>query len=56
MNGIVDNEGRSLLAIEVRANPTSQAVAADVWIDTGFTGDLVLPKSIIRSMALPHSG
>jgi clan AA aspartic protease len=56
MNGIVDNEGRSLLAIEVRANPTSQAVAADVWVDTDFTGDLVLPKSIICSMALPHSG
>ena len=56
MNGIVDSEGRSLLAIEVRANPTSQAMATDVWIDTGFTGDLVLPKSIIRSMALPHSG
>jgi clan AA aspartic protease len=31
-------------------------VALDVWIDTGFTGELVLPKPMIDALILAQSG
>jgi predicted aspartyl protease len=30
--------------------------AIDAWVDTGFTGDLVVPHSIIESLGLKSSG
>jgi clan AA aspartic protease len=53
MNGIVDGAGRALLRLRVR-NPNDAAEAElDVWIDTGFTGDLVLPQKHVSSLGLP---
>ena len=56
MKGFIDENGRALLRVEVRPNLTLEAVAIEVWVDTGFTGDLVLPRTMIDSLSLRHSG
>lgn len=56
MNGHVDSRGRALITASIRPShrPTLQAV--QVWIDTGFNGDLVLPRERIDELELPPSG
>lgn len=56
MRGYIDSDGRALLSVEVRSDATSQTAVIDVWVDTGFTGDLVLPQQRIDTLALRHSG
>ncbi len=56
MNGLIDQNGRALLSIIARANVNSVASSIDAWIDTGFTGDLVIANSLIAEMQLPKSG
>jgi clan AA aspartic protease len=56
MNGFVDQAGRALIDIELRANHDALPRSIAAWIDTGFTGDLVLPKAIIDGLALPQTG
>jgi clan AA aspartic protease len=56
MNGFVDEAGRALVDIELRANQHASPHSIAAWIDTGFTGDLVLPKAIINELALPLTG
>lgn len=52
MNGVVDRNGRALLTIPLRGSPEAQPQHTQVWIDTGFTGDLVLPRPIIDQLQL----
>ena len=56
MMGRVDFSGRALVPVLIR--PTAGAPGHDVeaWIDTGFTGDLVLPQQQIEHLSLPQSG
>jgi clan AA aspartic protease len=56
MKGIVDTKGRALLSVEIQSTSTSRVEAVDVWIDTGFTGDLVLPRAVIDALSLKQSG
>jgi len=56
MNGFVDSAGRALLAIELRATRDAPALVITAWIDTGFTGDLVLPRSLVDDLALTLTG
>jgi predicted aspartyl protease len=56
MIGLVDSAGRALLDIEVRSDPKVPPLAITAWIDTGFTGDLVLPQPIINKLGLQLSG
>jgi len=56
MIGKVDSSGRALLSVELRPDPFSAAAIMDVWIDTGFTGELVLPQTVINELRLPKSG
>ena len=56
MRGVVDNGGRSLLAVQLRSTRDADSVEVEVWIDTGFTGDLVLPQSAIDALGLIQSG
>lgn len=56
MNGFIDENGRALLSIELQPAEKSQVAVLDVWIDTGFTGELVLPKPMIDALALAQSG
>jgi clan AA aspartic protease len=53
VTGYVDEQDRALLAIGLC--PAERAIPTDitVWIDTAFTGDLVLPRSQITALGLP---
>lgn len=55
MKGIVDRAGRSLLTVALGRDP-STPTAIEVWIDTGFTGDLVMPQTAIDELGFPKSG
>jgi len=53
MTGNVDGSGRALVRIRLK-NPTAATeVELDAWIDTGFTGELVLPQQSVVSLGLP---
>jgi clan AA aspartic protease len=56
MKGIVDQAGRAILEIQLRSNSSHPFRTIAVWIDTGFTGDLVLPQKIIDELGLKPSG
>src|SRR5689334_8539781 len=55
MNGYVDDSGRALLDLSVTAAAGSSPAALTVWIDTAFTGELVVPRELIESLSLPQS-
>lgn len=56
MKGLIDESGRALLRVELRSSPESSASLVDVWIDTGFTGELVLPFPTIQALGCVQSG
>lgn len=56
MRGSIDSNGRALLTVPIAPDSGSQRVAIDVWVDTGFTGDLVLPRTTINALGLRQSG
>ncbi len=56
MTGIVDAAGRALLAVTIVADHLPQGATVDVWIDTGFTGELVFPLAVINQLGLSKSG
>lgn len=56
MIGSVDLSGRALLSIELRRDAQSPPSPVEVWIDTGFTGDLVMPQTKIDGIQLQRSG
>lgn len=56
MTGTVDAAGRALLPLTILADVLQQEVAVDVWIDTGFTGELVVPRTVVERLALVKSG
>ena len=56
MKGIVDQAGRAILEIQLRSNSSHPFRTISVWIDTGFTGDLVLPQKTIDELGLNPSG
>jgi predicted aspartyl protease len=53
MTGRVDDDGRPLLPITVRHPYTGVAVTVDAWIDTAFTGSVLLLSSELTLLALP---
>lgn len=52
MNGVVDRNGRALLTISLRGAPEAVPQDTQVWVDSGFTGDLVLPQPLIDQLRL----
>ena len=56
MKGHVDQSGRAFLPVEIVSEKFPTGIRIDVWIDTGFTGDLVLPEPVVRHLDLPLSG
>ena len=56
MIGYVDDSGRAILPIEIIGGQGKANLAIDVWVDTGFTGDLVVPQSLIDQLEFPISG
>jgi clan AA aspartic protease len=55
VNGHVDRSGRALIKLRIRSTPTAESVELSCWIDTAFTGELVVPRAIIDQLELPHS-
>lgn len=55
MNGRVDGAGRALVRLGVKPCATATAVEIEAWVDTGFTGELVLPQERIAALSLPVS-
>jgi clan AA aspartic protease len=53
VTGIVDDAGRAIVPIQLRHPVSGVETPVGAWIDTGFTGDLVLPAQLISSMGLP---
>ncbi len=56
MKGHVDESGRAILAVVIKASIQESKHEINVWIDTGFTGDLVVPCSIVEILALQQTG
>ncbi len=56
MNGHVDSNGHALVTVPVRLSDAGAARDIQVWIDTAFNGDLVLPQQEIDDLELLHSG
>jgi clan AA aspartic protease len=56
MKGIVDESGRAILPIQILCPKHPTGVQVDVWIDTGFTGDVVLPEFFIEDLELEVTG
>lgn len=52
MNGIVDSEGRALVTLHVRGAEGETAQPLNAWVDTAFTGELVLPMRDIKRLKL----
>jgi clan AA aspartic protease len=53
VTGRIDDDGRALVDIALRSEASSLRVEA--WIDTGFTGELTLPSSLIAALRLRQS-
>lgn len=55
MNGHIDRSGRALITLKVRPTPDAHSIELAAWIDTAFTGELVVPRSLIEQLRLPQS-
>jgi len=55
VNGEVDQSGRALLVLRVRPSADADASALAAWVDTAFTGELVIPHGTIQTMGLEQS-
>ena len=54
MKGRVDDGARALLPI--RLGGPNQRATIEAWIDTAFTGDLVVPRQVIVDLELAQTG
>jgi predicted aspartyl protease len=50
--GLVDAQDRALLVIGLRPTQNAEPTDVTVWVDTAFTGDLVLSHSKIVALGL----
>ena len=56
MNGEVDRSGRALIVLKVRPSKDADASDLTAWIDTAFTGELVISRATIERLGLQQSG
>lgn len=56
MNGHVDENGRALISVSIAATPEAPLRSLEVWLDTGCTGELVLPRALIEKLRLTSHG
>jgi clan AA aspartic protease len=55
MNGEVDKAGRALIVLRLRPSADAGATPLAAWVDTAFTGEIVIPRETIRSLGLRQS-
>jgi clan AA aspartic protease len=53
--GIIDQAGRALLTLSLAKDQGCALSNLQVWIDTAFDGELVMPLAIIRRLGLQPS-
>ena len=53
MTGRVDEYGRALLPVSLRHPSTGNEITFEAWVDTGFNGDVILPRGQISALGLP---
>ena len=55
MNGVVDEFGRALLNLKIRSVDINEPVEITAWVDTAFSGELVVPRAMVESVGLEQS-
>ena len=55
MNGHVDRADRALVKLAIRSDLQTAAQSIVAWIDTAFTGELVVPRGTIAELGLRQS-
>jgi predicted aspartyl protease len=55
VNGAVDEAGRALVTLRIRPADRSAGSDLPAWIDTAFTGELVVPRREIVALGLKQS-
>ena len=53
--GSVDGAGHALVSVTLSNPHTHASIQCDAWIDTGFTGEVVLPQARIVALGLTGS-
>jgi clan AA aspartic protease len=56
IRGEIDDHGRAFLEVELRADESSDSLLLNAWVDTGFTGELVISKELAEQLGLQPSG
>lgn len=56
MNGRVDDSGRAIVDVTIAVNGNDRPHPIEVWVDSGFTGDLVIPRAIVEKLVLRQTG
>jgi clan AA aspartic protease len=55
VKGRVDRADRALVEIEVRPASATHLAKIPAWVDTAFTGELVIPREVIDRLCLLQS-
>ncbi len=55
MNGEVDSSARALIVLRVRSSQNAEAAPLIAWVDTAFTGELVIPQRTVETLGLQRS-
>ena len=55
MNGTVDEFGRALVTLTIRANQDAESTNIHAWIDTAFNGELVIPRRMVEAAELEQT-
>lgn len=55
MNGRIDEFGRALVKLTIRASLEAEPTTIEAWVDTAFNGELVIPRNIIETAGLIQS-
>jgi clan AA aspartic protease len=55
VKGTVDQFGRALVTLAIRANENADSIEIPAWIDTAFNGELVMPRPMIEAAQLEQS-
>ena len=55
MNGEVDSSGRALIVVRLRPSAEADATPIATWVDTAFTGEVVIPRVTIERLGLRQS-
>jgi clan AA aspartic protease len=55
MTGSVDDSGRALCRVTVTHPDGNATETCDAWIDTGFTGSILLTQAQVAALGLPRT-